>query len=59
MTIRISENFTGYPAGVKRRFTVGEVPAGLPSEYEALLVTKGLATQVKERQPARRETTDR
>lgn len=57
--VKILENFTGYPAGVKRRFTVGETPAGLPSDYEALLVAKGLAAQVRERQPARRETTDK
>ena len=43
----ITTAFTGYPAGRKRVFVVGESPTDLDPDYEALLVAKGLAKRVE------------
>jgi hypothetical protein len=46
MSIKITENFTGYPDGKKRRdFVAGETPSDLPEAYAELLVTKGHAVR--------------
>jgi hypothetical protein len=57
MSIKITQNFTGYPDGKKRRdFTVGETPSDLPEAYAELLVTKGHAVRADgETRPSRKE----
>jgi len=50
--ITITTAFTGYPAGRKRAFAVGERPADLDPEYEALLIGKGLAIREQPAAPA-------
>lgn len=45
-TVRILEDFDGYPTGKdERRFTIGEEPE-LSNEYADLLISKGLAKEV-------------
>lgn len=51
MTIKIKENFTGYPDGKKSRdFTKDEVVTGLPADFEKLVIEKGHAKEATERQ---------
>ncbi len=49
MAIEITEAFSGWPEGEERAFTVGERPADLTREYEALLVQKGHARRISGR----------
>lgn len=48
--IEIVKSFTGYPDGKKRRFALGERPDDLSSDYQKMLIDKGLATKA----PAKR-----
>jgi hypothetical protein len=46
MTIRIVEDFTGYPDGkTPRDFRVGERPSDLPAEFVELITSKGHAVK--------------
>lgn len=44
-TLRILETFTGYPAGVRRTFTIGDVidVEDVGQEFADLIITKGHA----------------
>ncbi len=61
-TVKISESFTGYPAGKRREFAKGEEPE-LAVDYADLLVEKGLAREVEAtsggKAPAKKETKER
>jgi hypothetical protein len=46
MTVRIQEDFTGYPAGKRRDFRAGDMPSDLSPDYEALLIEKGHAAKI-------------
>lgn len=51
MTIKIKEDFTGYPDGKKSRdFVKDEVVTGLPAEFEKLVIEKGHAKEATDRQ---------
>lgn len=56
-TVKISEDFTGYPSGKKRDFTKGET-VEVPADFADLIVEKGHAKEVaaSEEKPARRKT---
>lgn len=51
MTIKVKEDFTGYPDGVKsRHFKKDEVVAGLSADFERLVIEKGHAKEATDRQ---------
>ncbi|HVI28855.1 hypothetical protein [Hansschlegelia sp.] len=45
-TVRITESFTGYPAGKKRSFTAGE-EVQVANDFAELIVGKGHAKEIE------------
>ena len=45
-TVRITESFTGYPAGKKRDFTAGE-EVELANDFADIIVGKGHAREIE------------
>ena len=56
-TVTIKADFTGYPAGKKREFRVGE-DVEVANDFADMLVDKGLARETTARTPSRTTATE-
>lgn len=57
-SVVITQGFTGYPAGQKRHFSIGDEPV-LADDYADLIIGKGLASEpAKTTPPAKAKSKD-